>query len=226
MIVPDANLLLYAYAPNSPFHKKSLLWLEGIFSSAEAVGIPIHSIYAFMRIITHPKVYAKPIPMQLATETVESWLALPHVRILYPVIATGHCSRTLHCMGRSEEFRSPMPPSMLSHREYGGVVHTNNRDFARFPNLRWLNPIQPLTAMKRAGNPRRPLLSQLQPPAQNCLITCKPSSLTQPSGPESAQTPHPHPADAPSPAVQGRRSRSVGPHHAAKELTGTPACRR
>ncbi len=49
MIVPDANLLLYAYDKTSPFHTKAKQWWEQCLSGAEPVGLTHPVVFAFLR---------------------------------------------------------------------------------------------------------------------------------------------------------------------------------
>ena len=60
MIVPDANLLIYAYDTTSPHHAKARTWWEERLSGDEPVGIPWVVVLAFTRLLTHPAVCAAP----------------------------------------------------------------------------------------------------------------------------------------------------------------------
>jgi toxin-antitoxin system PIN domain toxin len=143
MIAPDANLFIYANDPVSPFHSKSLPWLENLLTSSEPVGIPILSIYGFMRFVTNARIASTPISFKQATEIVDSWLALPHVRILYPGDRHWGLLKQLGVETRaSGNFITDAAIAAIA-LEYGATVHTNDRDFARFSGLRWLNPLQP-----------------------------------------------------------------------------------
>jgi toxin-antitoxin system PIN domain toxin len=138
MIAPDANLLIYAYTPKDQFHKASRAWLENILSGIEPVGIPILSIHAFMRVQTHPRVG---VAFRKAAATVDSWLDLPHVRILYPsdrhwLLYQQLCSELQ--IGGAQLTDAAIAAIAIEH---GAVIHTNDRDFARFPGLRWHNPL-------------------------------------------------------------------------------------
>lgn len=55
MILVDANLLIYAFSPDSPFHARARLWLEEIMNGDTPVAFPLLTIPAFLRILTHPK---------------------------------------------------------------------------------------------------------------------------------------------------------------------------
>jgi toxin-antitoxin system PIN domain toxin len=140
MIAPDANLLIYAYTPKDPFHEASRVWLEDILSGTEPVGIPVISVHAFMRIQTDLR-GRTPVTVAHAASTVDSWLALPHVRILYP--GDRHWSLFQHLCSQVRITGTQLADAAIAAiaQEYGAVVHTNDRDFARFPGLRWANPL-------------------------------------------------------------------------------------
>jgi len=143
MIAPDANLLIYAYTRKDPFHQASRIWLESIFGGTETIGIPILCIHAFMRVQTHP---SSGIAFQQAAATVDSWLELPQVRILYPGeehwdLFQQLCSRLR--IGGTQLTDAAIEAIAIEH---DAVIHTNDRDFARFPGLRWINPLKPLEA--------------------------------------------------------------------------------
>jgi uncharacterized protein len=141
MIVVDANLLLYAYDVDSAFYAASRKHLEALFSSSETVGIPLQCISAFLRISTQKGALRAPYPIEEAVEFVREWLALPHVQlltagerywsILQRMLLEGHAA------GRLVTDAGIAAMTI----EYGGELHTNDRGFARFPGLRWKNPL-------------------------------------------------------------------------------------
>ena len=143
MIAPDANLLIYANEPASSFHSASRTWLEGILSSTEPVGIPILSIYSFLRLVTNPRLAPKAIAFGQAAEIVNSWLRVAHVRILYPGDRHWNLLQQLSRGARLSGNLVTDAAIAAIAIEHGAVVHTNDRDFARFPGLRWHNPIEP-----------------------------------------------------------------------------------
>ncbi len=141
MIVVDSNLLLYAYNPRSAFHLKSKAWLEDILSDREPVGLPWLSISAFIRISTHANLSVATLSTQQAVEIVDSWIDQPNVAVLAP----GE-KHWVHFRRMLAEGQARGPLATDAHLaaitvEYGGVLHSSDRDFARFPGLRWKNPI-------------------------------------------------------------------------------------
>jgi toxin-antitoxin system PIN domain toxin len=143
MIAPDANLLIYANSPTSPFYSASRRWLEQILSSSEPVGIPLLSVYAFLRFVTNDRIASRPLTFLHACAVVDTWLAVPHVQLLYP--GERHWL-LLQQLAEEVPFRGAHVTDAAIAAiaiEYGATVHTNDRDFARFPGLRWFNPIRP-----------------------------------------------------------------------------------
>jgi toxin-antitoxin system PIN domain toxin len=142
VIAPDANLLIYAYDPASPIHRASRRWVEGLLSSPEAVGIPVLSIHAFLRFSTDARIVPSPRTFARAAEIVDSWLALPHVRILHP--GDRHWILLQNLAGPVRLSGGQITDAAIAAiaMEYGAVVYTNDRDFARFPGLRWVNPLE------------------------------------------------------------------------------------
>jgi len=141
MIVLDANILLYAYDERSPHYKAAKSYLEAIFSKPGPVGIPLHSVAAFLRIMTHPSLRIGRFSLEEAIEIVDEWLALPQVRLL--VAGEHHWPRLRQTLLRGHA-RGPLVTDAEIATltiENGGELQTNDRGFARFPGLRWKNPL-------------------------------------------------------------------------------------
>jgi uncharacterized protein len=141
VIVVDANLLIYSYDVHSADHKKSVAWLEGLLSGREALGLPWQSISAFLRVVTNRRLPGVRVTVEEAVGAVEEWLRQPNVQIIVPGDQHWPLLRRMIVEGRaSGPLISDAEISALT-IEYGGVLHTADRDFARFPGLRWLNPL-------------------------------------------------------------------------------------
>ncbi len=141
MILIDANLLLYAYDPRSPFHGESRRWLGEIFSHEEEIGIPFQVILAFLRVSTNPRLASSSAGLVLALATVDSWLALPNVEILTPGQRHWPIFKTL-CLAASVtgDVSTDAHLAALA-MEFNATLYSTDRDFARFPGLRWRNPL-------------------------------------------------------------------------------------
>ena len=138
MIAPAANLLIYAYTPKDRDHAASRAWLESVLSGTELVGIPILSIHAFMRVLTHPRAG---ISVREAEATVNSWLELPHVRVLYPGDRHLHLYWRLCANSQIQGTQLTDAAIAAIAQEYGAIIYSHDRDFARFPGLLWADPL-------------------------------------------------------------------------------------
>ena len=143
MKILDANVMIYAYNSSSPQHRAAREWLEHAFSSPERVGIPLQTLAAFLRITTHRRLLQSRITMQHAVAVVDSWLALPQVRLLLPTGQYWPILRQTLLDGDASGDLVTDAEIAAAAIECGGVVQTNDRDFSRFPGLRWNNPLDP-----------------------------------------------------------------------------------
>lgn len=141
MILVDANLLLYAYHPRSGQHLASRAWLEGVLSGPERVHFAWFTLWAFLRISTNPRVFARPLSAAEAEAAVSSWLAQPASSILEPGERHWEILRVLLREGQT------VGPLVMDAAlaalaiEHGATLHTTDRDFSRFPGLKWRNPL-------------------------------------------------------------------------------------
>lgn len=141
MIVPDTNLLIYAYDTSFPQHAKAKAWWEEVMNGSEPVGLPWVVVLAFVRLATHPKIAANPRPVEEVRDIVASWLNAPHVRML-PVEATliGRFFDALCAAGQGGNLSTDA--LIAAHAiEARGRVFTADRDFARFPGVVAVNPL-------------------------------------------------------------------------------------
>lgn len=142
MIVPDANLLLYAYDKSSAHHAPALNWLESAIAGSELVGLPWQSVWAFLRISTSSRIYTHPFAMNEALGIARKWIDLKNVRLLIP--GEGHWALLRQMLIEGQVNGPSVTDAALAALtiEYGAVLHTADRGFARFPGLRWINPLQ------------------------------------------------------------------------------------
>ena len=141
MIVLDANILLYAYDSSSSHHVKARAWVEQAFSDSAPVGLPWQTISAFLRIMTNLRLPGERFTLQEAVEIVDRWLEQPNVRLLAEGEDHWPLFRQLMVEGQASGALVSDAHLAALTLEYGGVLQTTDRDFARFPNLRWANPL-------------------------------------------------------------------------------------
>jgi uncharacterized protein len=142
VIVLDANIILYAYDSNSTKHSQAKAWLEQAFFEETLIGIPWQTATAFLRIVTNTSLPGQRFTIEEAAQVVDQWLELPNVRFLAAGEQHWNSLRPTLIAGQA---RGPMvTDSELAAltMEHGGVLHSTDRDFARFPGLRWNNPLE------------------------------------------------------------------------------------
>lgn len=141
MIVLDANLLIYAYNSGSARHTKARAWLETTLSEIEVVGFPWQAVSAFLRVMTNRRLPGEHFSVEEAAGMIDLWLAHPNVQVLAPGDSYWRLFRRMIVEGRaSGPLVSDAEIAALT-IEYGGVLYTADRDFARFPGLRCVNPL-------------------------------------------------------------------------------------
>ena len=143
MIIPDINLLLYAYNPHVPQHGAALAWWEEVLNGDELIGLPNEVAFGFVRIATHPRLGPAAVPLDRARTVVDGWLAQPNLRVLAP--APDHFAKVRELLSVAMASGAVVSDAVLavyaiSHR---AVLHTNDADFSRFPGLQWRNPLLP-----------------------------------------------------------------------------------
>ncbi len=141
MILPDINLLVYAYNADAPCHLKAKAWWERILSEYEDVAMPWIVSHGFIRLMTHPRVLDRPLRVETAILHVRKWLDWPSVQIIEPgrrhldILAS-----ILKEVGSGGNLTTDAVLAALA-IEYRCELHSNDADFARFSGLRWINPL-------------------------------------------------------------------------------------
>ena len=141
MIIPDLNLLIYAYDSSSPWHEAAKRWWIASLSGTQSVGIAWVVALGFIRLWTSPRVFRNPMTVDQAAKHVESWLERPMVRPVNPgprhaELAFGF----LRAEGKGGNLTTDAHLAALA-IEANATLHTADTDFLRFPGLKWINPL-------------------------------------------------------------------------------------
>lgn len=141
MILPDVNLLIYAYNAADSRHDKARSWWESTIDGRVPVGLTWISIAGFIRLMTHPRLLITPMSVKDATRRVQAWLDHPNVTVLLP----GRQFPTLflnalESLGTAGNLTTDAQLAALA-IEHQAELHSNDADFSRFPGLRWRNPL-------------------------------------------------------------------------------------
>lgn len=143
MIIPDANLLLYAYNSSAPLHMAAVRWWEAALSGREQVGLTEPVVFAFLRIATSARVFDRPMDLRIARSHVDSWLRRRVVKVLIP--PPDHVRTVLDLLesaGSSGGNLVTDAQIAALARAHHGTVHTADQDFRRFPDLKLHYPLQ------------------------------------------------------------------------------------
>ena len=141
-MIVDANLLLYARNASDPRHEPAAAFLESALNGPRRVGLPWQSLTAFVRIATHPRVFARPLSPEVAAAQVEQWLAAPAAWV--PVPTRGHAEILLSLVRDLRLSGALVSDAHLAALaiEHGLGVWSTDADFARFPGLHWEDPLR------------------------------------------------------------------------------------
>jgi toxin-antitoxin system PIN domain toxin len=141
MILIDANILLYAYDANSSRHTAARKWLQDTFSKGEPVRLPWVVILAFLRLTTQPAILTRPLSLYEAISIVQEWLSQPNVGIAAPTVRHWEILGKLLPAGQAKGRLVTDAHLAALAIEHGAALYTNDRDFTRFPGLKWFNPL-------------------------------------------------------------------------------------
>ena len=141
MLIPDINILVHAYNLNSPRHQRARRWWEDTLNQPRPVGMPWATALGFIRIMTHRNVLENPMRVEDAVRRVRAWLHHPAVQVLSP--GDHHAeilfNLLLH-LGTAGNLTTDAHLAALA-IEYQAELVSSDTDFARFPGLRWFNPL-------------------------------------------------------------------------------------
>jgi toxin-antitoxin system PIN domain toxin len=141
MILPDANLLLYAYDQSSPFHPKAAAWCERIMSQSSPVILLPVVVFGFVRISTHPRIFNNPLSVAEASAHVRSWLDRKQVHLHDMLLEDVEAALALlEAAGTAGNLTTDAQIAAVALR-LDAEVHTADLDFGRFAGVRFSNPL-------------------------------------------------------------------------------------
>ncbi len=146
MILPDLNLLLYAYNPHMPQHDAAGRWWKATMNGDELIGMPFEVAFGFVRVATNPRLGPAKVALADARRVVAGWLELPQTRILTP--SATHFTRVMDLMAAAMAAGPVLSDAILAAYaiEHRATLFTNDGDFSRFRGLQWKNPIDVITS--------------------------------------------------------------------------------
>ncbi len=141
MKLPDVNLLLYAIDTSAPRHRAARSWLEGQLSGIETFAFSWSVLLAFLRLSTSTRIFADPLAPEEAFDTIDGWLAQPCATVVHPTDRHVALMRELLApLGTAGNLTTDAHLAALS-VEHGAELCSSDRDFSRFPMVRWIDPL-------------------------------------------------------------------------------------
>ncbi|GMU59486.1 MAG: ribonuclease VapC33 [Myxococcaceae bacterium] len=143
MIIPDVNLLLYVNIDATPQHAKARPWFERLLNDDEPVGFAPAAVLGFVRLATSRRVYAEPLTVEDAVGRVRAWLARPQAVLLEQTREV--VSQTLELLIEAGAAGNLTTDAQLAAHALvqRATIASADGDFARFPRVKWVNPLRP-----------------------------------------------------------------------------------
>ena len=141
MILVDANILIYAANHTAQDHRVAQAWLDDRLTGSTRVGLPWPSLLAFVRITTNPAFVQQAVPPAKAWSQVRAWLGCDTAWIPQP--GDRHADILGDLLAGSFMTSRLVPDAHLAALaiEHGLTLCSADGDFARFPGLKWENPL-------------------------------------------------------------------------------------
>ena len=142
----DVDLLLYAVVAGIPEHAPAKSWLQEQLNGDSRVGMPWESLTGFLRLSTNPRVVERPLAAQAAWAIVEDWLAAPVAWV--PLATDRHADVFGALVTRYRPTGKLVADAHLVALaiEHGLDICSSDTDFARFSEIRWINPLADTTS--------------------------------------------------------------------------------
>ena len=140
MVLPDVNILVAAHRADAPAHANCQPWLASVLRGDEAFAVSELVLSGFLRIVTHPRVFSVPSPLDTAMDFVGAIRRQPHCITVNP--GPRHWEIFSRLCRDAEVSGNLVPDAYLAALaiEHGCEWITLDGDFARFEGLRWRRP--------------------------------------------------------------------------------------
>lgn len=142
MVAVDTNLLVYAHRTDAPFHDAARTLIESLAQGAAAWSIPWPCVHEFVAIVTSPRIFRTPTPLESAFDQLRELAALP--QLVFLAEGDGYLAR-LEALALAGQVRGGAvhDARIAALCAYHGVTElwSADRDFSRFPALRVRNPL-------------------------------------------------------------------------------------
>jgi uncharacterized protein len=140
LILPDVNVLIYAFRADSPDHLRYKAWLEDVVNGPATFGLAPHVLSAVVRVCTHPRIFAVPSDSDEVFEYTNTLIGQPNATLVQP--GERHWSLFQQVCRDSRATGNLVPDAWNAALaiEAGCEWITTDRDYTRFSGLQWRSP--------------------------------------------------------------------------------------
>lgn len=142
MVIPDANILLYATDQSFADHEAAFEWWSQTLQGGEEIGLCAVVAFAFVRLSTNRRVFLQPLSVKDSCARVENWLKFPNVTWLDATLEDfAIASQLLETAGTGGNLTTDAQIAAIAMRLSASVISCDH-DFSRFSGIPWSNPLQ------------------------------------------------------------------------------------
>lgn len=141
MTLFDINVLIAAHRPDHGDHDGVRPWLKELVESERSFALVDTSVAGFLRIVTNPRIHQRPTPLETALAFIDRLVDRPNY---FPLAAGPRHWPIFRELLREADARGNLVPDAHLAAiaiEHGATIATRDRGFARFPGVRWLDPL-------------------------------------------------------------------------------------
>jgi toxin-antitoxin system PIN domain toxin len=141
LVLPDVNVLVYAHREDSVHHRDCLRWLEATLAGEARYAVSELVLSSFIRVVTHPKIFNAPSSLHDALTFAEQVREQPNAFLVEP--GERHWPIFRRLCNEAKVRGNLVPDAYLAALaiESGCEWITTDRDFSRFPGLKWRSPV-------------------------------------------------------------------------------------
>jgi toxin-antitoxin system PIN domain toxin len=142
MILTDVNVLVYAHRADAPGHLAYREWLEALINGDAAYGFSELVLSGFLRVVTHPRVFNPPSDLDSAFAFAQAIRGQPNGVHISP--GSRHWEIFQRLCEVADVKGNLVPDAYLAALaiESGCEWVTTDRDYSRFPGLKWRHPLK------------------------------------------------------------------------------------
>jgi toxin-antitoxin system PIN domain toxin len=142
VILPDVNVLVYAFRSDAERHVEYRAWLEAIVNGRNAYGMAPQVLASLVRVCTHPRIFREPSSLAETLAFCDALLGPDHSTLIQP--GERHWSLFTELCDRTDAAGNLVQDAWLAALaiEHGCEWISTDRDYARFPGLRWRTPFE------------------------------------------------------------------------------------